>query len=290
MEGDELNSISVDSPAPVTLVLSLAGVQRAIAMIIVSEIGDKTFLVAALMAMRHPRLVIFTGAFLALLVMSILPTLISRQYTTFAASCLFLIFGSKMLHEGLTMEGGTGRVEEEIREVEDEIKEKEQQMLDNDGQSAGYALEEGLDPRAGTGRPSSNRQLTGIKSSSNSNRTQARRSSQVQGLKNLTFLLISPVLIQTFIMTFLAEWGDRSQISTIAMAAAHNVYLVTIGTVLGHAMCTFLAVMGGRWLATKISVKHGGAILFLIFGVLYLYEAYTWIETDLRPSPSQSSS
>lgn len=28
-------------------------------MIIVSEIGDKTFLVAALMAMRHPRLLVF---------------------------------------------------------------------------------------------------------------------------------------------------------------------------------------------------------------------------------------
>ncbi|CAH7689622.1 hypothetical protein PPACK8108_LOCUS24746 [Phakopsora pachyrhizi] len=251
-------------------------------MIIVSEIGDKTFLVAALMAMRHP-----PG------LGHILPTLISRAVHNLCSILPVSDIWFQMLHEGLTMEGGTGRVEEEIREVEDEIKEKEQQMLDNDGQSAGYALEEGLDPRAGTGRPSSNRQLTGIKSSSNSNRTQARRSSQVQGLKNLTFLLISPVLIQTFIMTFLAEWGDRSQISTIAMAAAHNVYLVTIGTVLGHAMCTFLAVMGGRWLATKISVKHvtlGGAILFLIFGVLYLYEAYTWIETDLRPSPSQSSS
>ena len=33
--------------------------------------------------------------------------------------------------------------------------------------------------------------------------------------------------------------------------------------------------MGGRWLATKISVKHvtlGGAVLFLIFGIAYLYE------------------
>jgi putative Ca2+/H+ antiporter (TMEM165/GDT1 family) len=48
-----------------------------------------------------------------------------------------------------------------------------------------------------------------------------------------------------------------------------------MGTVLGHLTCTFAAVMGGRWLATKISVKHvtlGGAVLFLIFGIAYLFE------------------
>ena len=36
---------------------------RSFAMIIVSEIGDKTFLIAAILAMRHPRLVVFAGAF-----------------------------------------------------------------------------------------------------------------------------------------------------------------------------------------------------------------------------------
>ncbi|CAH7688381.1 hypothetical protein BY996DRAFT_4541476, partial [Phakopsora pachyrhizi] len=69
-------------------------------------------------------------------------------------------------------------------------------------------------------------------------------------------LLISSILIQTFIMTFLAEWGNRSQILSISAAATHKIYLVIIGTVLGNVICTFLAVMGGRWLATKISVKH----------------------------------
>jgi Ca2+/H+ antiporter, TMEM165/GDT1 family len=41
-------------------------------MIIISEIGDKTFLIAALMAMSHPRGVVFAGAFGSLLVMSVL--------------------------------------------------------------------------------------------------------------------------------------------------------------------------------------------------------------------------
>jgi Ca2+/H+ antiporter, TMEM165/GDT1 family len=57
--------------------------------------------------------------------------------------------------------------------------------------------------------------------------------------------------------------------------------------VIAHGCCTALAVIGGRLLASKISVRHGillagvkgltlvtlgGAILFLAFGVIYLYE------------------
>ena len=41
-------------------------------MIIVSEIGDKTFFIAAIMAMRHSRVVVLTGALGALVVMTFL--------------------------------------------------------------------------------------------------------------------------------------------------------------------------------------------------------------------------
>jgi len=41
-------------------------------LILVSEIGDKTFLIAAIMATRHPRMTVFGGAFASLLVMSVL--------------------------------------------------------------------------------------------------------------------------------------------------------------------------------------------------------------------------
>ena len=40
--------------------------------IIVSELGDKTFFIAAIMAMRHPRLTVFLGAMSALGVMTVL--------------------------------------------------------------------------------------------------------------------------------------------------------------------------------------------------------------------------
>jgi hypothetical protein len=105
-------------------------------MILVSEIGDKTFLVAALMAMRHPRLVVFTAAFSALIGMTVLsavlghavPTLIPKTFTKFMAAILFLIFGAKMLKEGREMSPDEG-VGEEMREVEMELEEKEHQQL-----------------------------------------------------------------------------------------------------------------------------------------------------------------
>jgi putative Ca2+/H+ antiporter (TMEM165/GDT1 family) len=48
--------------------------------ILVSELGDKTFFIAAIMAMRHPRLIVFCGAISALTVMTILSGICSNYY------------------------------------------------------------------------------------------------------------------------------------------------------------------------------------------------------------------
>ncbi|XP_047971737.1 GDT1-like protein 3 [Salvia hispanica] len=69
-----------------------------LSMILVSEIGDETFIIAALMAMRHPKAIVLSGALSALFVMTILstglgrivPNLISRKHTNSAATGLFL--------------------------------------------------------------------------------------------------------------------------------------------------------------------------------------------------------
>ena len=82
--------------------------------------------------------------------------------------------------------------------------------------------------------------------------------------------LLSPVFLETFVITFLAEWGDRSQIATIGLAASSNPYGVTIGGIIGHAVCTGAAVIGGRHMATRISeraVAVCGGVLFVLFGV-----------------------
>lgn len=230
-------------------------------MIIVSEIGDKTFLIAAIMAMKHSRLVVFTAAFLSLVVMSILsallghvvPNLIPKAYTDILAALLFLFFGVRMLYEAYHMDADGGQ--EEMTEVEEELKEAE----DRERVHKLEALEVGgMEPEE-------------------SERRMSKAEKAKEGLMNLMQLMFSPVFVQTFVLTFLGEWGDRSQISTIALAAANNVYWVTAGVIVGHSMCTGLAVIGGRMLAAKISVRtvtFAGAILFLVFGVYYSYHAY----------------
>jgi len=257
-------------------------------MIIASEIGDKTFLIAAILAMRHSRLVVFAGAFGSLVVMSILsagmgqllPTLLPRKWTQIGAALLFLVFGVKMLKEGQEMESGQGKIQEEMREVELEIDEKQH----GDNNTIPLAnLESGLGEEVAS-TPSKSLFRKHTPSAVNDVK---------EGAQNFASLFFGPIFVQAFVLTFLGEWGDRSQIATIALAAAHNVYIVTFGTVLGHSICTALAVIGGRWLSTKISIKHvtlGGAVLFLIFALIYFHEAFTCTDTSVPITPTMSYS
>ena len=77
-------------------------------------------------------------------------------------------------------------------------------------------------------------------------------------VKSAAKWFLPPVLMQVFTLTFLAEWGDRSQITTIVLAAQHSktgAFGVCVGGILGHAICTGGAVLGGRLLAQQISVR-----------------------------------
>lgn len=50
------------------------------------------------------------------------------------------------------------------------------------------------------------------------------------------------IFTQAFTLTFLAEWGDRSQIATIALAASKDPFGVVVGGLIGHAFCTGIHV------------------------------------------------
>ena len=242
-------------------------------MIIVSEIGDKTFLVAALMAMRHPRLVVFSSAFCALITMTVLsavlghavPTLIPKTLTKFMAAILFLIFGAKMFKEGREMSPDEG-VGEEMREVEMELEEKEQEQM-RMGRRRSSVTPHSLEAGRAGGRPKSRGSQNRLPSppesvsSSSSRGSSPHRSRHLNnlmvGMGNLFSLLLSPAWVQTFAMTFLGEWGDRSQIATIAMAAGQDYWWVTVGAITGHGICTAAAVIGGRAIAGRVSMRVG---------------------------------
>lgn len=189
------------------------------------------------MAMRHPRLIILAGAFAALALMSllsavmghILPALLPRRYTTVAAALLFFVFGAMMLREGLEMEGGNEKIQEEMREVQKEVEDAEEKVTGSGAHTSARLLENAEEGGAGVSAPSASTHArplsangSGMSSNSRQKSAQDKNVQQVkQGISNLVQLFVHPILLQTFVMTFLAEWGDRSQISTIALAAAH---------------------------------------------------------------------
>jgi putative Ca2+/H+ antiporter (TMEM165/GDT1 family) len=224
----------------------LEGFVKSFAVILASEIGDKTFFIAAVMAMKNSRKQVFFGAMLALAAMTILsalmgwaaPNLISRTYTHHAATLLFFVFGVRVLYEAYTgeIEGG----ESELQEVERELS------------AAGHKTSSGNTAEMGG--------VLGGKGS------RSLSASLMHVLKSV----FSPVLLEAFTLTFLAEWGDRSQIATIGVAAASNVPGVMLGGILGHSICTGAAVLGGKHLASHIDermVGVFGGVLFLVFGV-----------------------
>ncbi|WP_443612430.1 TMEM165/GDT1 family protein [Acinetobacter pseudolwoffii] len=82
----------------------------------------------------------------------------------------------------------------------------------------------------------------------------------------------------TFILFFLAEIGDKTQIATVALAARFDsVFWVMLGTTLGMMLANAPAVFLGDKLANRlpISLIHKiGAAIFLVIGVATLVQYY----------------
>ncbi|MFM7323869.1 MAG: TMEM165/GDT1 family protein, partial [Nodosilinea sp.] len=79
------------------------------------------------------------------------------------------------------------------------------------------------------------------------------------------------VLVEAFTLTFVAEWGDRTQLATIALAAVHHPLGVILGGVVGHSLCAAIAVLSGKAVAGRISERWltlSGGLLFILFGLL----------------------
>ncbi|NNG76086.1 TMEM165/GDT1 family protein [Acinetobacter terrae] len=82
----------------------------------------------------------------------------------------------------------------------------------------------------------------------------------------------------TFVLFFLAEIGDKTQVATVALAARFDsVFWVMIGTTIGMMIANAPAVFVGNKLADKLPIPliHKiGASIFLIIGVSTLAQHY----------------
>ncbi|GAB4213598.1 MAG: TMEM165/GDT1 family protein [Synechococcales cyanobacterium] len=187
------------------------------ALIFVSELGDKTFFVAAILAMRYPKGWVWAGSFGALAVMTAISAslgqvvrLLPRVYTHYGAILLLLGFGVLLLKQAWD---GRHEGDNEAAEAEAFVHHRQPQ----------------------------------------------------------TWLGSLAILSSSFSLTFLAEWGDRTQMATIDLATAYAPWLVVAMGILAHGLCTILAVSVGqavqRYLSKATMAAIGGA-LFMIFGLL----------------------
>ncbi|MEH2076076.1 MAG: TMEM165/GDT1 family protein [Nostoc sp.] len=193
-------------------------------LITISELGDKTFFIAVILAMHHPRRLVFVGVTAALAAMTILSvlfgqavSLLPKVYIHYAEIALFIAFGIKLLYDASKMSATSDP--EVVEEAEAAVKKADLELP---------------------------KQKTPL-----------------------------GIVIEAFILTFMAEWGDRTQIATIALAAGNNPIGVTIGAILGHAICAAIAVIGGKMIAGRISerqITFVGGCLFLVFGVVAAIE------------------
>ncbi|CAN6234385.1 unnamed protein product [Urochloa humidicola] len=225
-------------PSAVVSALAKSGFTAAFTLIFVSEIGDKTFFIAALLAMQYQKALVLLGSMAALSLMTIVSVIIGRvfqsvpaQFQTtlpigeYAAVALLAFFGFKSTKDALALPDSAGENLEgnseggELAEAEELVKEKVSKKLTSP-----------LD-----------------------------------------------VLWKSFSLVFFAEWGDRSMLATIALGAAQSPLGVASGAIVGHLIATALAILGGSFLAKYLSEKLVGllgGVLFLLFAAATLFGVF----------------
>jgi Ca2+/H+ antiporter, TMEM165/GDT1 family len=215
----------------------------ALVLITSQELGDKTFFIALILAMRYPRRWVFLGAIAALALMtaisvgaghllSFLPAYITRW--VFVVLCFG--FGLWLCWQASQMTKADEQ--EPLESATEEVKEFEVHQKDslNQKDSLKQSLQRSIPWR---------------------------------------------IFWETATLTFVAEWGDRTQLATIALALHHNAIGVIVGGIAGHTICALIAVLGGRWAAGRISerlVTWIGGLLFILFGAIAWFTEVTTVQ------------
>ncbi|KAF2311164.1 hypothetical protein GH714_019776 [Hevea brasiliensis] len=162
--------------------------------------------------MRHPRRLVLSGCLAALIVMTILsavvgwaaPNLLSRTWTHHITTVLFFGFGLWSLRDGFTDKGEA----EELAEVEAKLD---------------------ADWKANTG-------ITKEDVKADDELKKQRRTFLAQ--------FFSPIFLKAFSITFFGEWGDKSQIATIGLAADENPFGVVLGGIVLPCQVEFFLLLG----------------------------------------------
>jgi putative Ca2+/H+ antiporter (TMEM165/GDT1 family) len=80
----------------------------------------------------------------------------------------------------------------------------------------------------------------------------------------------------TFITIFLAEIGDKTQLSTLLMSAeSHAPWVVFLGSGVALITTSLLGVLLGGWIATKLSpktVEKSAGVMLLLISIMLVWD------------------
>ena len=84
------------------------------------------------------------------------------------------------------------------------------------------------------------------------------------------------VFISTFLLIFLAELGDKTQLAVIALSAKEKTPLtIFVSAVFGFGLATVIAIIigtvGAKYVSTNL-VEKIAAIAFIVIGILIFFE------------------
>ncbi|KAF3566379.1 hypothetical protein DY000_02012455, partial [Brassica cretica] len=221
-----------------------SGFASAFLLIFFSELGDKTFFIAALLAARNNAATVFAGTFGALGIMTIISVVLGRTFhyvdeilpfrfgetdlpiDDIAAVCLLVYFGVSTLADAISDDG---------LKADEEQKEAELAVSELSGNGAGLAA-------------------------------------------------AANTIISTFALVFVAEWGDKSFFSTIALAAASSPLGVITGALAGHGAATLVSYSSfslSEILRFWEAIAYVGGVLFLVFAAVTVSEiiTFSWSES-----------
>eukprot|EP00210_Caulerpa_lentillifera_P001773 g1703.t1 len=216
--------------------LGKSGFVASLSLIFLSEIGDKTFFICAILAMRLGRWISLIGTTAALATMTVLSVGIGVAFNAvpdamktsiplgkYLSVALLFFFGIRSLLNG---GGQSSEEQDELLDAEETVEQAAQSGQVGDEQEG----EQGLD---------------------------------LKGRLRSVFMVSA--------LIFVAEWGDRSMLTTIALGASQNPFGVALGGIVGHFLAAIIAVLGGSLISNFISEKS----VSLISGVLFVIFAIT---------------
>lgn len=80
-------------------------------------------------------------------------------------------------------------------------------------------------------------------------------------------------ILAVFIAIFLAEMGDKTQLTTMAFAAKYGWKVAFLGAILGLALVNLIGAVVGDAIGDVVPmelVHKGAGVLFIAFGILML--------------------